>query len=57
MRILSIPNATSPPLSRELFEEILESEEERIDFLETQLELLNQVGLQNWLQTWSGAAG
>jgi bacterioferritin len=57
MRILSIPNATSPPLSRELFEEILESEEERIDFLETQLELLNQVGLQNLLQTWSGAAG
>ena len=43
-------------ISRELFEEILESEEEHIDFLETQLELMKQVGLQNWLQTWNGAA-
>ncbi|HEY2338530.1 MAG TPA: bacterioferritin [Burkholderiales bacterium] len=43
-------------ISRELFEEILESEEEHIDFLETQLDLVNQVGLQNWLQTWNGAA-
>ena len=43
-------------ISRELFEEILESEEEHIDFLETQLDLMKQVGLQNWLQTWNGAA-
>jgi bacterioferritin len=43
-------------ISRELFEEILESEEEHIDFLETQLDLVSQVGLQNWLQTWNGAA-
>jgi bacterioferritin len=43
-------------ISRELFEEILESEEEHIDFLETQLELMKQVGPQNWLQTWNGAA-
>ncbi|OAI51839.1 bacterioferritin [Betaproteobacteria bacterium SCGC AG-212-J23] len=43
-------------ISRELFEEILESEEEHIDFLETQLDLLKQVGLQNWLQSWNGAA-
>ena len=42
-------------ISRELFEEILESEEEHIDFLETQLDLLKQVGLQNWLQSWNGA--
>jgi bacterioferritin len=42
--------------SRELLEDILESEEEHIDFLETQLELMKQVGLQNWLQTWNGAA-
>jgi bacterioferritin len=42
-------------ISRELLEEILESEEEHIDFLETQLDLLKQVGLQNWLQTWNGA--
>jgi len=32
---------------RELLEDILESEEEHIDFLETQLELVGRVGLQN----------
>ena len=42
-------------ISREILEDILESEEEHIDFLETQLELLSKVGLQNWLQTWNGA--
>ena len=44
-------------VSRELFEDILESEEEHIDFLETQLDLMSKVGLQNWLQTWNGAPG
>src|SRR5436190_18291748 len=43
-------------ISREILEDILESEEEHIDFLETQLDLLKQVGTQNWLQTWNGAA-
>ena len=43
-------------ISREILEDILESEEEHIDFLETQLDLMKQVGLQNWLQTWNGAA-
>ncbi|HUQ25440.1 MAG TPA: bacterioferritin [Burkholderiales bacterium] len=43
-------------ISREILEDILESEEEHIDFLETQLELMKQVGLQNWLQSWNGAA-
>jgi len=43
-------------ISRELLEAILESEEELIDFLETQLELMKKVGLQNWLQTWNGAS-
>jgi bacterioferritin len=38
-------------VSRELFEDILDSEEEHIDWLETQLGLLEQLGLQNWLQS------
>ena len=41
-------------ISRELLEDILESEEEHIDWLETQLELMQKVGVQNWLQTQSG---
>jgi len=36
--------------SRELFESILESEEEHIDFLETQLSLLEKMGLENYVQ-------
>src|SRR5690606_14644060 len=38
-------------VSRELLEAILESEEEHIDFLETQLELIGRVGLQNYCQS------
>ncbi len=38
-------------VSRELFDSILESEEEHIDWLETQLELIDKVGLQNYQQS------
>jgi len=38
-------------ISRELLEDILESEEEHIDFLETQLELIGRVGIQNYAQS------
>jgi bacterioferritin len=37
--------------SRELFRDILSSEEEHIDWLETQLELIKRVGLQNYEQS------
>src|ERR1700679_3007143 len=36
--------------SRELFTEILESEEEHIDWLQTQLRLIEQMGIQNFVQ-------
>jgi bacterioferritin len=41
-------------VSRELFESILESEEEHIDYLETQLELIGKLGIQNYTQSQLG---
>ncbi len=37
--------------SRELLQRILDSEEEHVDWLETQLSLIDKVGIQNYLQT------
>ena len=37
-------------ISRELFEDILESEEEHIDWLETQLDLIGKMGEQLYMQ-------
>lgn len=38
-------------VSRDLFAEILESEEEHVDWIETQLALIERVGEQNYLAT------
>jgi bacterioferritin len=38
-------------VSRQLFTDILVSEEEHVDWLETQLGLIDKVGLQNYLQS------
>lgn len=38
-------------VSREIFQKILTDTEEHIDYLETQLSLVDQVGIQNYLQS------
>jgi len=38
-------------VSRDLFDAILKSEEEHVDWLETQLGLIEKMGLANYVQT------
>ena len=42
--------------SREVFERILESEEHHVDFIETQFEMIERMGLQNYIQLQSKPA-
>jgi len=43
-------------VSRDLFCDILEGEEEQVDFIETQLDLIDRIGIENYIQLQSGAA-
>ncbi len=43
-------------VSRDLFAAILDSEEEHVDFLETQFEMIERMGLQNYVQLQSKPA-
>ena len=42
--------------SRDLFSDILEGEEEQVDFLETQFELIDRIGLERYILLQSGSA-
>jgi bacterioferritin len=43
-------------VTRELFEDIIESEEDHVDFIETQQALIRSMGLQNYIQLQSEPA-
>lgn len=44
-------------VSREVLERILENEEQHVDFLETQFDMVERMGLQNYVQLQSEPAG
>jgi bacterioferritin len=43
-------------VTRDLLSKILEAEEDHMDFIETQLDLISKIGLQNYIQLQSGPA-
>ncbi|KAF3998631.1 bacterioferritin [Glaciimonas immobilis] len=52
---IAASEAVGDYISRELFKDILDDTEEHIDWLETQLDLIDKVGIQNYLQTQMGS--
>ncbi|KQM18749.1 bacterioferritin [Novosphingobium sp. Leaf2] len=44
-------------VSREIFARILESEEEHVDYLDTQFDMIERMGIQNYCQLQSKASG
>ncbi|MGH7047686.1 MAG: bacterioferritin [Stellaceae bacterium] len=43
-------------VTRDLFSEILEAEEDHVDFIETQLDLIGKIGIENYIQLQSAPA-
>jgi bacterioferritin len=43
-------------VTRDLFSDILEGEEDHVDFIETQLDLIPKIGIENYIQLQSGSA-
>ncbi len=43
-------------VTRDLFSEILEGEEDHVDFIETQIDLIAKIGIENYTQLQSGPA-
>lgn len=43
-------------VTRDLLSEMLEGEEDQVDFIETQFDLIDRIGIENYIQLQSGSA-